>query len=699
MKNKNNGQKLLKVFYFLISLIAITACTSKPETKTIELPPASFANSRTLEMAKVTLTDSVTVLDVAAFYTPEYWIKIASDSYLLADGEKYMIRSGEGIDLDSLFWMPKSGEASFKLLFEPLPINTKQFDFIESDCEDCFKIYGINLANKQMPQPKLPRKFKKEHKEETDLQLGWEKGDAIVSGKIWGYVPNTVEWTVMYSNPITGKNNNIPLEIDNKGAFNMKIPIYSPTNLLLASKIERIPIKVAPGKESSIIINLPELYRLNSRLLKEQEHYGKKYYYAGYLARLNNDLANEDIIEAVQWDYNESVADMDVNEYKAFLIDKYHESVAHNDALDISPLAKKVTKAIDAFALSDNIEFADSHLIEAFAEKHQLSREEAQKRYKSVERAEDYQDYYQLTPYNDPEMLFVPYIAFHSHNLGYARKHSNDPYEVVRYLSQHDEVSKEDRAFFKEYISAEDNNKEFKKATSIGSVFNKYSSLAKEYEKNKMGVGFLSQIWDTEDALLFDLINAQKTGRQIEDFNPLTDEQKQDLSDYHEVVKQVLIEENEALLARIEENKNKTGFTVHETPISANEELFSEMLQPFRGKVILVDIWATWCGPCIMANKEMEPLKAQLADEEDLVFLYLAGEDSPENTWKNMIVDLKGEHYRVNQAQWDYLRESLNARGVPTYIIIDREGNHTFHTVGFPGVDNMRSELTKALNK
>jgi hypothetical protein len=53
----------------------------------------------------------------------------------------------------------------------------------------------------------------------------------------------------------------------------------------------------------------------------------------------------------------------------------------------------------------------------------------------------------------------------------------------------------------------------------------------------------------------------------------------------------------------------------------------------------------------------------------------------------------------VNQKQWDYLSESLNARGVPTYLIIDKEGNHSFHSVGFPGVDTMKRELMKALNK
>ena len=688
-----------KVFYSLIALLALTACTSQPETKTVELPPATFANTRALEIAKVTLTDSVTELDIEAFYRPHNWIRIAAESYLFANGKKYMIQSGEGIDLDSLFWMPESGEASFTLLFEPLPINTKTFDFIESDCEDCFKIYGINLANKQMPQPKLPRKFKKEHKEETDLQLGWEKGDATVSGKIWGYVPNTIEWTVMYSNPITGKNNNIPLEIDDKGAFNMKVPIYSPTNLYITSKAAYIPIKVAPGKESSIMVNLPEFYRQNSRLLKDQEPYGKKYYYAGYLARLNNDLANEDIMRTVQADdYIDSIVDMDANEYIAFLNGKYNESIQHNDALDISPLAKKIIGISEALLLGNSIEFADYHLMEAFAKKNKLSREEAQKAYKAVEKSKYYHDYYQLIPYNDPAILLVSNIGSLVHSLSYARNQTNDPFVVVRYLSTHDEVSDEDRVFFKEYISSQEDNTEFKKAASIESIFNKYQSIADEYQKKQMGVGFLSQIWKTDDALLFDLINAQKTGREIEDYNPLTDAQKEELTDFSEVIKQVLLEENEALLARIEENKNKTGFTVHDTPSSNNEELFVEMLKPFRGKTILVDVWATWCGPCIMANKEMEPLKAQLADKEDLVYLYLAGENSPENTWKNMITDLKGEHYRVNQAQWDYLSERLKVRGVPTYIIIDKEGNQSFHAVGFPGVDTMKKELMKTLN-
>lgn len=49
--------------------------------------------------------------------------------------------------------------------------------------------------------------------------------------------------------------------------------------------------------------------------------------------------------------------------------------------------------------------------------------------------------------------------------------------------------------------------------------------------------------------------------------------------------------------------------------------------------------------------------------------------------------------------QWSFLMSSFNIRGVPTYFIVDPEGNITFKQTGFPGVDTMKKELMKALNK
>lgn len=689
----------MKTKTLLILLLVATAITTQAQqNKVIEQPPAMFANTRSVEINKVTLSDAETVLDIDAYFRPGFWIKIVSGSYLQADGKKYMIRSGDGIDLDSLFWMPKSGEASFKLIFEPLPKNTQTFDFIESDCEDCFKVYGIDLVNKRLKSPIIPHEYTQTYTPEPDFEVKWQKGDAIISGQILGYIPSFGNLTARYVNPITGVEHETPIKVDANGNFKSEVSVLSPSNIFIDSPFSTIPIKVAPGKESKVLINLPELYRRGSRLHKNSEPYGKEYYYAGYLAALNNDLKNSDISYAMHKSYKDSVADMNKNEYKEYMMSIYNKSVSHNDALDISEIAKKIVNTHALFYLQNSLSIADYVLAEAKAKKYNLSNEEATKSILQFKQSDDYNDFYQLFPFRDADLLLIPDIGNWVKSLGYARNNNSDPYEVVRYLAENEKVSQEDRTFLKEYISDQENNIEFEKASSISSVFNKYQDLANEYVQTQMGAGYLSKVWNTDNAFLLNLIKSMKIASSLQDFNPLKDKQKQEITLFPSFIQQVLLDENEALLTRIEENKKKTGYTVLDAPQTEDEKLFVEMMKPFKGKVVLLDVWATWCGPCRMAHKEMEPLKAQFADK-DVVFLYLAGEDSPENTWENMITDITGSHYRLKKAQYDYLSKSLNVRGVPTYIVLDKEGNHSYYTTGFPGVSVMKAELEKALRK
>lgn len=208
----------------------------------------------------------------------------------------------------------------------------------------------------------------------------------------------------------------------------------------------------------------------------------------------------------------------------------------------------------------------------------------------------------------------------------------------------------------------------------------------------------LAKTWGTDNGIFFDIVRVIPLYQSIKNFTPLTEEQISTINTFPSAYREMLTVANAELLAKIEANKKKTGFTVNEAGEVSDEDLFASIISKFSGKVLLVDFWATWCGPCRMANKEMIPMKEELKDK-DIVYLYITGETSPLKTWENMIPDIHGEHYRVTAAQWNFLGKSFNVSGVPTYLIIDREGNIKYRQVGFPGVKTMKEELLKVADQ
>lgn len=194
-------------------------------------------------------------------------------------------------------------------------------------------------------------------------------------------------------------------------------------------------------------------------------------------------------------------------------------------------------------------------------------------------------------------------------------------------------------------------------------------------------------IWD-------DILRAMPLGASLVRLKPLTQAQLLTLDSIAQPeIKEALEIRNKSVMKALAESAMKTGYTVCELDESvAADSLLAVITRPYRGKVVLVDMWNTWCGPCMRAMQSLKPVKEEL---KDVVYIYVADQSSPEGKWKITIPDIHGIHYRITNEQSAALGKLYDYPGIPTYFVIDREGNISYKVTGFPGAETMKEELSK----
>ena len=112
--------------------------------------------------------------------------------------------------------------------------------------------------------------------------------------------------------------------------------------------------------------------------------------------------------------------------------------------------------------------------------------------------------------------------------------------------------------------------------------------------------------------------------------------------------------------------------------LSEGEALLKKLLEPYKGKFVLLDIWGTWCGPCKEALSHSTEEYARLKDY-DIQFLYLAN-NSPQTAWENVIKEYNVSgpnvaHYNLPTEQQSAIERHLDVHSFPTYKFFNRDGN------------------------
>lgn len=117
------------------------------------------------------------------------------------------------------------------------------------------------------------------------------------------------------------------------------------------------------------------------------------------------------------------------------------------------------------------------------------------------------------------------------------------------------------------------------------------------------------------------------------------------------------------------------GFALQD--LQGNTRQASEL----KGKVVFVNLWATWCGPCRVEMPSIQKLYSELAQNPHVAFVILSIDRSEDKEKVRAYIAKKGFTFPVYMP-FGYLPEQLNVPSIPTTFIIDKAGRVVQREVG-----------------
>ena len=123
---------------------------------------------------------------------------------------------------------------------------------------------------------------------------------------------------------------------------------------------------------------------------------------------------------------------------------------------------------------------------------------------------------------------------------------------------------------------------------------------------------------------------------------------------------------------------------------------FKDILKKYKGKTLLIEVWASWCGDCV---KAMPKLKELQTNNPDIAYLFISM-DKTVDKWKDGIAkhNIKGDHFMANDQMKGVFGKAIDLDWIPRYIIIDKTGKIVIYRAIETDFEKINATL-KDLNK
>lgn len=616
----------MKKFFTSLAVVLCAICffaCSNPGPRSIESPHIDAVNNSSIDISRIELTDTATIVDIHATFRPGWWIRIDSATVLRAGGKDYALTgASDNITIGGQFTLPESGEDDFTLYFEPLPFDTKTVDFVEN-VPDGFMLWGVDVTGKggkDSYADAVPRSVRDISLDEVFTEPVLEVDSTELRFHLLGYRPDYGKLTVRVTS-LAG-NSTLVLEPDAEGNVTATPVLYGATDIVPILEVNggRFgSIKLAPGTPTDIWLDCAVLSDdVTKRRGGKVDEAAVRAYDNGRYAAFNRIMKTPEVSSVVRSDipvnYRMNVADVTdaLLARRAAMLD----SIA---VMDVPEDFKAFLAKVSDYKVLNGVISAPNRLYyEYYTEKG------------SFEGAND------SLSVEIPDAVYKRVVSFID---------PSDP--ALLFFNNYPDICEVDWT-----------------AHGVESPLPAQMKRFAELQENSARVGLL-------------------TPEQLAEFDGAEPF----------LAKALKVRNDEA-----NENFRRLAERIKHLPEGAPERYFDDCVSQFKGKIVVVDLWNTWCGPCRGALKVNEPLKTGELSDPDIEWVYIADESSDLGQYESMIKNIKGHHFLATKEQIAAVRERFEVDGIPFYILVDRDGRAVRHP-DFRDHDLMVSEVRKALGK
>jgi thiol-disulfide isomerase/thioredoxin len=721
---------LLTAFVLILSVLAF----AQTNPKVILNPSYEVKSSGISNVVKIELSDTETRLTIHSTFVPYWWVSFTKPDHFIRDCETkktYELKGIEGDELDKEIWMKASGDSTFVLIYPPLDQTVRKIDFgndvfgISLDEKNAGKTPGtaVSIQVTKWIDQELAKVKRKAPVDFNSPQF-FNRGTARLVGCIKGYDTRLGFTTglVYTSNELTREDYPTVVKVSPDGRFEAELPFDFPKFSTLYFNDIGIPFYLESGQTLSMILDWEEFLIADRR--RNIRYQIQDVIYQGPLAKVNTELAG---FTPEQFNYEEFRKKQSSISPEEFKISQMQVLKANQQKVEEYINKNNLTPQSKSILRSKTLVESAVHLFDFVMNRNYYSSKDTANKILKTPVPIVYYDFLKEMPLDDNSLLisgeFSTFVNRFEYcdplSSAYGNSASNQikpKKDYITYLKDEGvEISAEELELNKLLMKyprteAEDRIIESKK-DQIQAFNKKYESQFQTYvekyikplQKSRLAGSFKGN-WQAKDSVLHsDLGLENSLVYEITKIRSLkyvfegsSREAATEFWDYLKkgITNPYLLETGNQLLKKSFPDEKLAAYAL---PKGLATDVFRKITDPFKGKILFVDFWATTCSPCVGGIQQMKPNREKYKDNKDFEFIFITDErGSPKADYDKFVAEQGMKNtYRLSKDDYNYLRQLFKFNGIPHYTVIDKAGNVLNNN--FP-MHNFDAELSGVLS-